>query len=39
MIKLIVQQTGGGIRQVCKVLGVPRSSFYQAFTAAEVAAW
>jgi putative transposase len=32
MIKLIVQQTGGGIRQVCKVLGVPRSSFYQAAT-------
>jgi putative transposase len=30
MIKLIVQQTGGGIRQVCQVLGVPRSSFYQA---------
>jgi len=32
MIKLVVQQTGGGIRQVCKVLGVPRSSFYQAAT-------
>jgi putative transposase len=32
MIKLVAQQTGGGIRQVCKVLGVPRSSFYQAAT-------
>jgi putative transposase len=32
MIKLIMQQTGGGIRQVCKVLGVPRSGFYQAET-------
>jgi putative transposase len=32
MIKLIAKQTGGGIRQVCKVLGVPRSSFYQAAT-------
>jgi len=32
MIQLIAQQTGGGIRQVCKVLGVPRSSFYQAAT-------
>jgi transposase InsO family protein len=32
MIKQIAQQTGGGIRRVCKVLGLPRSSFYQAAT-------
>jgi transposase InsO family protein len=32
MIQLIVEQTGSGIRTVCKVLGVARSSFYQAAT-------
>jgi putative transposase len=34
-----MQQTGAGLRQVCKVLGEPRSSFYQADkpTATQVA--
>jgi putative transposase len=32
MIALIAQKTGGSIRQVCKVLEQPRSSFYHAST-------
>ncbi len=32
MIALVAQQTGGSIRQVCAVLGEPRSSFYEAAT-------
>ena len=32
MIALLVQQTGGSIRQVCAVLGEARSSFYHAAT-------
>jgi transposase InsO family protein len=32
LIQALVQQTGGSVRQVCKVLGQPRSSFYQAAT-------
>jgi len=32
MIALVAQQTGGSIRQVCAVLGEPRSSFYDAAT-------
>ncbi|MEI9893722.1 MAG: IS3 family transposase, partial [Chthoniobacter sp.] len=32
MIALIVQNTGASIRDVCKVLEVPRSSFYHAAT-------
>jgi len=32
MIALVVQQTSGSIRQVCTVLGEPRSSFYDAAT-------
>jgi putative transposase len=32
LIQLLVQQTGASLRQVCKVLGEPRSSFYQAAT-------
>jgi putative transposase len=32
MITLVAQQTGGSIRQVCTVLGAPRSSFYDAAT-------
>jgi putative transposase len=32
MIKLVVQKTGGSIRQVCTVLGEARSSFYHAAT-------
>jgi len=30
VIELVAQQTGRSVRQVCKVLGEPRSSFYQA---------
>jgi putative transposase len=39
MIAQIAQQTGGSIRQVCAVLGLPRSSFYDAAspTATQVA--
>ena len=32
MITMIAEQTGGSIRQVCAVLGEPRSSFYDAAT-------
>jgi transposase InsO family protein len=32
MIQRVAQETGGGIRQVCRVLEEPRSSFYQAAT-------
>lgn len=32
MIALVARQTGGSIRQVCAVLGEPRSSFYEAAT-------
>jgi len=39
MITQLAQQTGASIRRVCAVLGVPRSSFYQAArpTATQVA--
>ena len=30
MILQIHQQTQAGLRQICRTLGVPRSSFYQA---------
>ena len=32
MIQRVAQETGGSIRQVCRVLEEPRSSFYQAAT-------
>lgn len=41
MIEEIVEATGGSVRQVCKVLELPRSSFYHAAkpTPSQLADW